>query len=111
MGFFKKKKDTKKDTTTSDKKSDFTVLGYISKGGKTVPLAILDKDRQNMFLGGEIKSGKTTVLKSMIIQDIKKGNGVLVLDPHMNLVTDILGMVPKKYHDKIIYISMDSAAS
>ena len=110
MGFFKKKKDTKKDTTTSDKKSDFTVLGYISKGGKTVPLAILDKDRQNMFLGGEIKSGKTTVLKSMIIQDIKKGNGVLVLDPHMNLVTDILGMVPKKYHDKIIYISMDSAA-
>ena len=87
-----------------------TVVGYISKGGRLLPYGIPDEDLQNLFLGGEIKSGKTTVMKSMIIQDILKDRGVLVLDPHMNLVTDLMGMIPREKHDKIVYISMDSAS-
>ena len=115
LKFFSKKKNKDKEPVPDEPvpekpKSDVTVLGYVTKGGVLQPYGVPDKELQNMFLGGEIKSGKTTVMKSMIIQDIEKDRGVLVLDPHMNLVTDLMGMIPKEKHDKIVYISMDSAS-
>src|SRR3990167_9988547 len=40
----------------------------------------------------------------MIVQDIKTGEGVGVLDPHGDLIGEILGLVPKERADDVILL-------
>src|SRR4030065_1012943 len=50
--------------------------------------------RQHMYLVGKTGTGKTTVFKNMIVQDMQNGEGVAVLDPHGDLVKELLDFVP-----------------
>ncbi|MEP7287466.1 MAG: type IV secretion system DNA-binding domain-containing protein [Chloroflexota bacterium] len=46
------------------------------------------------YIIGTTGTGKTSFLKSLILQDIGAGQGVCVLDPHGDLIEDILLCVP-----------------
>jgi DNA helicase HerA-like ATPase len=44
---------------------------------------ILQKtELRHFYVIGQTGTGKTTILKNMIIQDIKNGDGVCFIDPH-----------------------------
>ena len=43
-----------------------------------------------MYMIGQTGTGKTTMFLNMIIQDIQNGEGVGVVDPHGDLIEDIL---------------------
>ncbi|MBI4049461.1 MAG: type IV secretion system DNA-binding domain-containing protein [Candidatus Doudnabacteria bacterium] len=61
-----------------------------------------DDRRRHMYIIGRTGTGKTELMKNMVIQDIKKGEGLCVVDPHGDLVEDVLQHIPKERADDVI---------
>jgi len=59
---------------------------------------------RHTHLIGATGTGKSTLLHSMIVQDIRNGNGVAVLDPHGDLIENILPHIPNRRHKDVIII-------
>ena len=58
--------------------------------------------RKHMYVIGKTGTGKSTVIKNMIIQDMKAGEGVAVLDPHGQLIDELLEFVPENRLDDVV---------
>jgi len=75
------------------------------RGVKT-PVFMKRADRQrHMYIIGKSGSGKSVFMRNMIIQDIKNGEGVCVVDPHGDLVESVIGHVPKERIDDVVIFS------
>jgi hypothetical protein len=59
-------------------------------------------DKHPVILG-KTGTGKSTILKNMIIEKIRAGVGVTVLDPHGQLVDDLIHHVPKPRLNDVIW--------
>jgi hypothetical protein len=71
-------------------------LGINSHHGGEVPAYMLREDRRrHVYVIGQTGTGKTTLLRSMILDDIEAGQGVCVVDPHGDLFADLLGRIPE----------------
>lgn len=57
-----------------------------------------------MFVVGGTGSGKTTMLKYQIVQDIRNGKGIAIIDPHGDLAEELLEYIPED-GNKISFIS------
>lgn len=58
-------------------------------------LLIPDVDRYSgMYISGMPGSGKSGLLENMIIHDANAGKAVIVIDPHLDLVTRCIGSLP-----------------
>jgi type IV secretory pathway TraG/TraD family ATPase VirD4 len=55
-----------------------------------------------MYIIGKTGTGKSEFLKDMIMQDIREGHGLAVIDPHGDLIDDILPMIPPKRAEDVI---------
>jgi len=81
-----------------------TLLGMNKYRGMETPVYFTPKDRlRHFYTIGQTGTGKTTLLKNMIIQDIKAGHGVCMIDPHGSDIQDILANIPKERIDDVIY--------
>lgn len=61
------------------------------------------KDRRRHFYYiGQTGTGKSWFMKNMIIQDILNGEGVAVIDPHGELINDILEFIPKERIEDVV---------
>jgi len=60
--------------------------------------------RRHLYAIGQTGTGKSTFLKNMIVQDIKEGQGVGVLDPHGDLIEHVLGLVPKERAEDVVVL-------
>lgn len=64
---------------------------------------ITDKDRQrHVYIIGKTGTGKTELMKTMILQDLKAGRGVCLIDPH-DLAEELLAYIPPKRAEEVIY--------
>jgi hypothetical protein len=62
--------------------------------------------RRHLALFGGTGSGKSTLLRNMIAEDIAAGHGVTVVDPHGQLVEDILeNHIPRHRTNDVIYFN------
>jgi type IV secretory pathway TraG/TraD family ATPase VirD4 len=61
-----------------------------------------------MYVVGKTGTGKSTLLKTMVLQDIAAGHGLALLDPHGDLVTDILSKIPAERSDAIVHLDTPS---
>ena len=61
--------------------------------------------RQHVYVIGKTGTGKSALMSNMIIQDIANGEGVCVVDPHGELVENILDKIPKERIDDVIYFN------
>jgi hypothetical protein len=78
-------------------------LGRSYYRGVEKPVYIKEDDRQrHMYIIGKTGTGKTELMKEMIIQDINDGKGVCLLDPH-DLAEQILEYIPPERADDVIY--------
>lgn len=79
-------------------------LGINSYRGIDTPVHFADEDRmRHLYVIGQTGTGKTTIMKNMIAQDIKAGHGVCYIDPHGTDIQDILSYIPKERIDDVIY--------
>ncbi|GGL93099.1 type IV secretion system DNA-binding domain-containing protein [Micromonospora yangpuensis] len=76
-------------------------LGDAEVGGHTVALAVPDA-RYHTHMVGQTGSGKTTLLANLIVADIKAGRGTIVIDPHGDLVLDVLDRIPATAADRVV---------
>ncbi len=58
---------------------------------------------RHFYVIGQTGTGKTSLLKNMIVQDIQNGDGVCFIDPHGSDIQDILSKVPKERYEDVIY--------
>jgi Type IV secretion-system coupling protein DNA-binding domain/TraM recognition site of TraD and TraG len=61
--------------------------------------------RQHMYIIGASGTGKTTLLRNLILQDIEHGVGVGVIDPHGDLSRDLLDSIPSERTDHVVYFN------
>ena len=80
-----------------------TYIGETSYRGEHRPVFVSEDDRRrHLYSIGQTGTGKTTFMKNMILDDIQKGKGVAVLDPHGDLIDDILSLMPESRFDDVI---------
>ncbi|HBA36423.1 TPA: hypothetical protein DCZ15_00950 [Candidatus Falkowbacteria bacterium] len=61
--------------------------------------------RRHTYIIGKSGTGKSVLLANMAIQDIQNGEGVCVLDPHGDLIADILDRLPPERAEDVIIFS------
>ena len=73
---------------------------------KIVQFSIKPADRRlHMYVIGQTGTGKSTLIKNMAIADMRAGNGIAIIDPHGELVEDILNFVPRSRTNEVVYFN------
>jgi hypothetical protein len=81
-------------------------LGVRNGWGNELPFGLERADRrQHVYIIGKSGTGKTTLLRNMIVQDIKAGHGVAVIDPHGDLAEELLDYIPPWRTDHVAYFN------
>ena len=94
---------TKRVAAPTDTAKEGLLLGDNIFHGQETPIYMPDKDRmRHLYVIGQTGTGKTAIIKSMAYQDIQEGRGVCIIDPHGDLVDDMLAIVPEKRIDDVI---------
>lgn len=72
--------------------------------GQHKNIFIKDEDRmRHMYVIGQTGTGKSTLFKNLILQDIRAGRGVCYIDPHGTDVEDILLRIPRERAKDVVY--------
>lgn len=80
-------------------------IGESISRGETKEIYISDEDRsRHLYIIGQTGTGKSALLTQLATQDIERGKGICVIDPHGDLIEHILGCVPKEREDDVILI-------
>ncbi|MFZ2038461.1 MAG: TraM recognition domain-containing protein [Minisyncoccia bacterium] len=80
------------------------LLGINKFRGVEKKIYFTKEDRLRHFYSiGQTGTGKTTLLKNMITQDILNGEGVCFIDPHGSDIQDLLAVIPPNRYEDVIY--------
>ncbi len=78
-------------------------MGMSTYRGIKRPVYITDDDRRrHIYIIGKTGTGKSELLKELILQDIKAGKGVCFIDPH-DTIEKILPLIPPERAEDVIY--------
>jgi hypothetical protein len=67
---------------------------------------IKDEDRfSHVYVIGKTDTGKSTLIETMALQDLERGNGFALIDPHGDLVARIAARVPALDRNRVIYLN------
>jgi hypothetical protein len=90
--------------TTSNRLSEGTPIGTTNVAGQKRIICIPDKIRtRHIHLIGSPDMGKSTSMKNMIMDDIIKGYGVAVIDPHGDLAKELLCLIPEEAVSRVMF--------
>src|SRR5258708_26265801 len=71
------------------------------------PFGIKKPDRRaHTYIIGKTGTGKSTLLETLIRQDIENGEGLALLDPHGDLVEKVLKGLPENRKGDLIYFNV-----
>ena len=91
--------------------SAITPLGTTNWRETNQVFGIKDADRLgHIYVIGKTGTGKSTLLEQMAISDIKKGNGLCVIDPHGDIAEDLLHYIPQDKIKDVIYFNATDTA-
>jgi len=87
--------------------SNITYIGKITYRNQNKQFGIKQADRlMHTYIIGKTGTGKSTLLETMIMQDINKGRGCCLLDPHGDLVEKVVKNIPKSRRQDLIYFNI-----
>lgn len=79
------------------------ILGESDYRSIRVPIGIYDEDRlRHMYVVGKTGVGKSKFLVSMMIDDIAYGKGIAVIDPHGDLIEEVMMHIPESRANDVI---------
>jgi Type IV secretion-system coupling protein DNA-binding domain len=74
-------------------------------GANSRPLALRTDDRlRHLHLIGPTGVGKSTLIANAALQDVERGDGLVLLDPKTDLATDVLARVPERRTEDVIVL-------
>jgi DNA helicase HerA-like ATPase len=86
------------------------VLGENIHHGKQTPVTLDNAQRiRHTYVIGASGTGKSTLLLNLIVQDLEQGNGLALLDPHGDLVDEVLLRIPDHRADDVIVFDPSDA--
>ncbi|HEY4510645.1 MAG TPA: hypothetical protein VJJ73_02305 [Candidatus Paceibacterota bacterium] len=87
------------------------LLGNNVYRGTTMPVYMGDDDRRrHLYIIGQTGTGKSHLIKNVVIQDIARGKGVCFIDPHGSDIEDVLARIPRERVDDVIYFDPGETA-
>jgi len=89
--------------------NDGILLGYNTYAGikKEVRIMTNNDDRmRHMYIIGQTGSGKSTLMYTAMLEDIRMNNGFCAIDPHGDLAEFIIKYYPKEKIDDLIYFDL-----
>ncbi|MCP6718239.1 MAG: type IV secretion system DNA-binding domain-containing protein [Patescibacteria group bacterium] len=88
------------------KENKITLLGETTFRNQRKRFGIKTDDRRrHVYVVGKTGMGKTALLENMVIQDIRDGKGVGVVDPHGEAAEKILDFIPAERINDVIYFN------
>lgn len=79
------------------------LLGVNRHAGRETRVALsLDRARRHVHVIGASGSGKSNLLLQLLTEDIRTGGGIALLDPHGDLVDDLLARIPEERIEDVI---------
>ena len=90
---------------TQDEKSIRLFINAHRGGIQPIHIGADDRMR-HLFVLGQTGTGKSTFMQNMILQDMRAGRGLALIDPHGELVDDLLGCVPPERADDVILFDL-----
>ena len=83
---------------------DGVLLGANSFRGVESPIKFQKEDRRrHLYVIGQTGTGKTSLMKGMIAQDISAGEGIGIIDPHGEFAQYASGCVPPERAEDVVY--------
>lgn len=83
-----------------------------TRGIYETPFALSSADRrQHVYAVGRTGLGKSTLLRNLLIQDIRAGAGVCLIDPHGDLADDLLDYIPRRRTADVVYLNPADVAN
>ncbi len=80
-------------------------LGSNCHAGKKTEVWLSTEHRvRHTHLIGTSGSGKSTLILNMVRQDIENGQGLAVLDPHGDLIENVLGSIPPERFEDVVLV-------
>ncbi len=88
---------------TSPFQSDIAFFAKSNHRDQQLPFGIKQADRRgHMYMIGKTGTGKSTLMESLMMDDLRKGRGFALIDPHGDLVKKIKAKIPdERYADLI----------
>jgi hypothetical protein len=92
--------------TKDDDNDTITPIGITDFRQRKDVFGIRNNDRRShIYVIGKTGTGKSTLLRNMLISDIHRGEGLALIDPHGDLADDILAYVPEARMEDVIYFN------
>ena len=89
---------------TGSKLSEGTPIGKTNVAGQERIICISDRLRmRQIHLIGSMGMGKSELIKNMAMHDIIKGDGVAIIDPHGDMVKELLCLLPEEVISRVIH--------
>lgn len=85
---------------------ELTYIGLTTYRDKNQLFGIKRKDRrQHVYILGKSGTGKSVLMFNMIIQNIRNGDGVCMVDPHGENVEAVLSAIPPERVKDVVYFN------
>src|SRR5882672_682496 len=81
-------------------------LGRVEFRSDTRVFGIKDEDRfSHIYIIGKTGTGKSTLIETMALQDLKRGKGFALIDPHGDLVERVAARAARSGRQDVIYLN------
>lgn len=81
------------------------VLGNNNHNGVTERVSFGLEDRlKHTHIIGATGTGKSTLIANLVLQDIEQGFGLVLFDPHGDLVDDLLSLIPENRLEDVVLV-------
>ncbi|MFH1769048.1 MAG: DUF87 domain-containing protein [Parcubacteria group bacterium] len=81
-------------------------LGDSAYRGQKTPIRMTPEDRRRHFyIIGQTGTGKSSMMKHMIEQDLAEGRGLCVIEPHGDFAEHALSVIPPERANDVIYFN------
>jgi hypothetical protein len=96
--------------TNKNEAHNFTPIGYTNFRNSNKQFGIKLTDRfSHIYAIGKTGSGKTALLLNMAIDDINKGHGIALIEPHGDACIRLLEQIPPHRQKDLIYFDATSS--
>jgi len=83
-----------------------TYFAATDNRGRRTPFGIKQKDRsKHMYIIGKTGMGKSTLIENLVIQDLRNGEGLALIDPHGATADKILSYIPPERVNDVVYVA------
>ena len=87
-------------------KEDICLFGQTNYRNQLTRFGIKTDDRRrHMYIIGKTGMGKTTMMENMVLNDIYKGHGLGIVDPHGDFAEKIIDFIPSRRINDVVYFN------